>query len=158
MRFLKKGTASINPCFVYTLFFTLILLALSMQGCATVHRLMQDDTFLMQAATEDATARVLMRHPEWKSTWVSITDSAIALINTKEIISVTALSGYIKSRVNWDHLIPEDQSLLSAFMDELAKELQKEMTAKNITLPEQQLIEAQTFIGWSNAAAKRQKS
>ena len=134
-----------------------LLLFLILAGCGTFHRMMQDDTFLMQVATEDATARVLMAHPEWKANWVSITDAAITAISAKEIISVTAISGYVKSRINWAHMIPEDQALLSAFMDAFAKELGKEMAVKNITAPEQQLIEAQTFLGWSNAAAKRQR-
>jgi len=132
---------------------TLIVVAFT--GCATFNNLVKNETLMMQLATEAATARVLTKHPTWTKQTISITNNAIAVIDAKAVMDLQSVEAYIKGRINWGKMQPEEQALVSALISEVRRNIEDSLTANKITKPELQLVEVRQVLVWINETAKR---
>ena len=127
----------------------------SIMGCATFNNLVKNETLMMQLATEAATARVLTEHPTWTKQTISITNNAIAVIDAKAVMDLQSVETYIKGRINWGKMQPEEQALVSALISEVRRNIEDSLTANKITKPELQLVEVRQVLVWINETAKR---
>ena len=124
-------------------------------GCTPFNRLVNDHAFTVQLSVEAATDRVLHEHPTWTKQVISITESAIMVIDAKTVVDLQSVESYIKGRINWTKMMPEEQALVSALISEVRRSLEDSARAKNITTPELQLVEVRQVLIWINDTAKR---
>ena len=134
---------------------TLILVLFS--GCASFKRLVNENEFTMQLATEAATARVLHDRPLWVWQTITITNNAMAMIDAKQFVELGDVETYVKSRMHWDTMMPEEQALVSVLISQVRRNIEDTLRAraKNITDTGTQLVEVRKVLEWINAVAKR---
>lgn len=149
------NTGTRNTVIAYSLI-ALIIIAAALPGCAAFNRLVNENEFTMQLATEAATARVLHEHPFWKWQVISITDDALLLIDAKKLVELGDVENYIKGKIHWTAMMPEEQALVSALISQVSKNIEDTLRSKNVTNPWAKLVEVRKVLGWINAVAKRQ--
>jgi hypothetical protein len=131
-----------------------LILSLAALGCSTF-AIVNKNEFAAQLAVEAATARVLHQHPDWKASAVSITDAAMGMINQNALVDLSSVEGYVKNKINWTRLLPEEQALVSALISECSRNIEDDLRSKNIEKPELRMIEVRKLIGWINETARR---
>jgi hypothetical protein len=139
----------------YTLYLciALIAVALASAGCATFNRLVQNDALLMQLSTQAATARVLHEHPGWRDDVIDVTSASMAVIDAKVVVDLQSVETFVKGKIDWTAMRPEEQALVTALMSEVRKNIEDSLRAKSIKQPELQLVEVRTFLGWIRETA-----
>jgi len=136
---------------------TMVCIVSAFTGCA-FNKLVNEHSFTMQLSVEAATARVLHEHPTWTKQVIAITESAIMVIDAKTVVDLQSVETYIKGRINWGKMMPEEQALVSALISEVRRGLEDSARAKNITTPELQLVEVRQVLIWINDTAKRRET
>jgi hypothetical protein len=126
----------------------LIAVALAASGCATFNNLVQNDALLMQLGTQAATARVLHEHPGWRDDVIDVTSAAMAVIDAKVVVDLQSVETFVKGKIDWVAMRPEEQALVTALITEVRKNIEDSLRAKNIKQPGLQLVEVRTFLGW----------
>jgi len=135
--------------------FVALITAFLVSGCSWFNRLVNEHEFTMQLAVEEAAARVLHAHPGWKSETVNISRMAIIVIDAKDVSDLGSVEEFIKSKIKWQSMLPEEQALVSVLITEVRKNIEDSLRAKGIINPGKQLIEVRKVMEWINAAASR---
>ena len=149
---MKKGMIVSGSLFIISL----VLIALAFTGCAAFNKLVTNNELTMQLATEAATARIIHEHPFWKNQVVTITADAMAFIGTSTEIQLGDVEEYVKGKIAWGRMLPEEQAVVSVLITQVRKNLEDNFRAQSIENPLAQMIEVRKVLGWINAAAKRQ--
>lgn len=142
----------------FILAFIVIIVIVSLMGCASFNRMVKNNELVSQLAWEAATGRVLYEHPEWTSRTVAITDALLVLIDSKSMTSIDGVMPYVMDRVPWQKLQPEEQAALSAILSEGQRELRAMVSTKNITGSDQEMVGVRQVIVWINETAKRPRA
>lgn len=139
--------------------FVLIILAFAVlvTGCATFNNMVKNDALISQLAVESATARVINDHPLWKDKAIEIVDAAINAIDSRSVVELGILESYVRSRVSWSRLLPEEQALVSALISQTRKNLEDSFLARGIDDPGLELVEVRQVLVWIRDTAKRQR-
>jgi hypothetical protein len=130
----------------------MVFILMGFTGCA---KFMNEHEFTMQLSVEAATARVLHEHPTWVKQTIAIMDGAVAVIDAKTVMDLQSAEAYIKGRINWGKMMPEEQALVSALISEVRRNIEDSLRAKDIVSPELQLVEVRQVLMWINQTAKR---
>lgn len=135
--------------------FAVALIILTLAGCSTF-AIVNQHQFAAQLAVEAATARVLHEHPSWRADAVAITGAALDAIDKNALIDLESVESYVKNKISWVRLLPEEQAVLSALITAARENVEASIRAKGLERPELQLVEVRKFIFWINETAKRQ--
>jgi hypothetical protein len=119
--------------------------------------LVTNNELISQLAVEAATARVLNENPSWRNTTIGITDAAVRAISINEIVSIGDLENYVRDRVKWYNLSPEEQALVSVLITQTRQNLEDSFRAQKVTNPLNEMVEVNKVMKWINATAKRGK-
>jgi hypothetical protein len=126
-------------------------------GCATFNSVVTNDALISQLAVEAATARVLTEHPQWKKSTIEITSGAAAAIEASAAVSLRDVEAYVRDRIKWYNLTPEEQALLSVLITKVRTNLEDSFRAKGIEEPDREMVAVRQVLIWIHDAAKRQK-
>lgn len=135
---------------------TAILIILALSGCTAFNNVVKNDSLVSQLAVEAATARVLHEHPKWKDETVSITAAAITAIDSRVTTDLASVDSYVKSRINWGRLTPEEQVLVSVLISQVVRNLEDAFLAQGVKVPSEQMIAVRQVLTWISDTAKRQ--
>lgn len=133
-----------------------LVIALSL-GCATFNKLVTNNELISQLAVEAATARVLNENPSWRNTTIGISEGAVKAIEASAIVSIGDLENYVRDRVKWYNLSPEEQALVSVLISQTRQNLEDSFRAQKVTNPLNEMIEVKKVMKWINETAKRGK-
>jgi hypothetical protein len=125
-----------------------------MSGCKTNDQ----DELALQLVVKAATARLLYEHPEWKDQTISITKNAIAVIDNDPNATIQIITTFVISKINENKLLPEEQALVSVFVDMVSSSIQEYLNSKGIVDNAQQMQIVRKVLVWINETAVLQSS
>ena len=134
--------------------FSVIALVFMFSGCATFNKIVTNDALIMQLAVQDATAHVITKHPEWKQQITNISQSGMDAIDSKTVITLSAVESYVNGKINTASMTPEDQALVSVLLTTVEGNLSDSFNAHGVTNPASQLVEVRQVLEWINNQAK----
>lgn len=133
---------------------TVLAMVFMFSSCATFNKLVTNDALIMQLAVQDATAHVIAKHPEWKQQIANISQSGMDAIDSKTVITLSAVESYVKGKINTAAMTPEDQALVSVLLTTVEGNLSDSFNAHGVTDPASQLVEVRQVLEWINNQAK----
>lgn len=118
-------------------------------GCS----FLQDNPNTAKLTTSYATAKVIDGDIERAKRIIGIVSEARATIGEDAASTVAALDSFVRSKINWSSLAPEDAILIDAVLTNAADRLEAEIGAGMLSPDERVLLD--TFLGWIEQTAKR---
>jgi uncharacterized protein YceK len=120
-----------------------------LSGCA----FLQDNPNTAKLTTQYATAKVIDGDTDRAQRIIGIVSEARATIGQDAVSTVAALDAFVRSKINWSSLAPEDSILIDAVLANAADSLEQEIGAGLLSPDERVLLD--TFLGWIEDTAKR---
>lgn len=131
--------------------FIIILLALSLTGCATYKAVTTSP--LLEASVRIAAGRVLESQPQWVAPAYRFTSMAISSIRQPGITDLATVDDLFL-QIIIDELTPEEQDLALMLFERIKAAVVDDLKSRGITEPDKQKLYAVQVLGWINQSAK----
>lgn len=120
-----------------------------LSGCA----FLQENPDTAKLTTQYATAKVIDGETDRAQRIIDIVSEARATVGKDAVSTVAALDAFVRSKINWSSLAPEDSILIDAVLANAADRLEQEIGA-GLLSPDQRVL-LDTFLGWIEDTARR---
>lgn len=125
---------------------------LALSGCGILES-MQDNPETARITTQYATAKVIDGDPDRADRVADIAKKARETVGKDAVSTVSALDAYVRSKIDWNSLAPEDNMLIDAVLTRAAERLEEEIGSGALDADER--VQLDTFLGWIEDVAER---
>ena len=127
----------------------LIIAFIFMAGCSFI----EDNPNTARLTTQYATAKIIDNDSARAARIVVIASNARATIGENSTTTIAELDDYVRSKIRWNSLSPEDSILIDAVLSSASDRLQEEIS--DGLLDPDQRVALSEFLSWIEEVAAR---